>query len=133
MKHVILPLTAAAALLTGCAYGGEQTASVPLADDASIKLAGEPIKCINMSQLDHSDVIDNDTIDFHVGRKVYRNRLPSSCPSLKSEDRILIDVRTGNLCSNDVVYTLYDFGGQFQRGAPCGLGEFQPIEKVKKK
>ncbi len=135
MKTAILPLTAplvlAAALLSGCAYGDNQTASVPLADDASIKLVGKAEKCINMSQLDHSDVIDNDTIDFHVGRKIYRNRLPSSCPSLKSEDRILIENRTGSLCSMDVVYTLYDYGGSLTRGAPCGLGEFQPIEKVK--
>lgn len=130
MKPVLFPL-AAAALLAGCTYGGEQSATVPLADDASIKLVGAPIRCINMSQLDHSDVIDNDTIDFHVGRKIYRNRLTSSCPGLKNEDRILIDVHGGSLCSQDVVYTLYDFGGQFRRGAPCGLGEFQPIEKVK--
>lgn len=132
MKPVILPLAAAAALLAGCAYGGNETATVPLADDASIKLTGAPIKCVQMSQLDHSDVIDNDTIDFHVGRKVYRNRLPNSCPGLKSEDRILIENRTGSLCNHDVVFTLYDYGGQLTRGAACGLGEFQPIEKVKK-
>ena len=134
MKPVLFPLAAPvllAAMLSGCAYGGEQTAAVPLADDASIKLTGEPKKCIQMSQLDHSDVIDNDTIDFHVGRTVYRNRLRSSCPGLKSDDRILIENRTGSLCSNDVVFTLYDVAGQLQRGTPCGLGEFQPIEKVK--
>jgi Family of unknown function (DUF6491) len=138
VKHILphlSPLAAAAvmaALLTGCAYGEGQTAPLPLADDATIKLSGAPQKCIQMSQLDHSDVIDNDTIDFHVGRKVYRNRLSSSCPGLKSEDRILIENRTGSLCSLDVVYTLYDYGGQLTRGAACGLGEFQPIEKVKK-
>ena len=131
MKFAILPAAALmATLLSGCAYG-EGTSSVPLADDASIKLVGKPEKCIQMSRLDHSNVIDNDTIDFHVGRKIYRNRLPSSCPGLKSEDRILIENRTGSLCSMDVVYTLYDYGGQLTRGAACGLGEFQPIEKVK--
>ena len=133
MHKVLLPMIALAALTTGCSYGADAAKPIPLADDDSIKLAGEPQKCITMSRLDHSDVIDNNTIDFHVGRKIYRNRLTSSCPSLKSEDRILIDVRTSTLCSNDVVYTLHDFGGQLQRGAPCGLGEFQPIEKVKKK
>lgn len=131
MHKVLLPLVALAALTTGCSYGEDAAKPIPLADDATVKLTGEPQRCITMSQLDHSDVIDDYTIDFHVGRKVYRNRLPNKCSGLKSEDRILIDNRTGSLCSREVVYTLQDFGGQLTRGVPCSLGEFQPIEKVK--
>lgn len=126
---VVLPVLVA--LNTGCAYQKDASSPLPLADDASIKLIGAPVRCISMSQMDHSDVIDDDTIDFHIGRKIYRNRLQSSCPGLKRDDRILIENRTGSLCSVDVVYTLFDAGGQLQRGTPCGLGEFQQIEKVK--
>ena len=118
-------------LTTACAYE-KRADPIALADDDSITLTGKAEKCINLSTMQNSIVIDDQTIDFRVGNKLYRNRLPHNCSGLKSEDRILIENRTGSLCSVDVVYTLYDHGGQLSRGAACGLGEFQPIKKVKK-
>ncbi len=129
--HKMIFALPAAALLASC-----NTASAPepmaLADDSSIELVGAPKRCITLSSSDNTDIIDDYTIDFRDGRRLYRNRLPNACPGLKSEDRILIENRTGQLCSNDVIYTLYSFGNQLSRGAACGLGEFQEIKKLKK-
>ncbi len=133
MMKFALPLTLAslgAAILAGC-NSAPRVQPIALADDASIELVGAPKRCITLSNSDSSNIIDDNTIDFREGRRLYRNRLPNSCPGLKAEDRILIENRTGQLCSNDVVYTLYNFGNQLSRGAACGLGEFQEIKKVK--
>ena len=129
MMKFVLPLIAVA-LLAGC-NSAPRLEPIALADDASIELIGAPKRCISLSNSDSSNIIDDNTIDFRDGRRIYRNRLPNNCPGLKSEDRILIENRTGQLCSNDVVYTLYNFGNQLSRGAACGLGEFQGIKKVK--
>ncbi|AMK23726.1 hypothetical protein [Sphingobium sp. TKS] len=94
--------------------------------------AGKPVDCVQITSIRSTNVRDDRTIDFIMnGNKVYRNTLPYSCPSLGFEKRFLYKTSLSQLCSVDIITVLYEAGG-LQRGASCGLGEFQPMRKLAK-
>jgi hypothetical protein len=95
--------------------------------EALIKPAGEAVSCVNINQIRQTRVRDDSTIDFYMtGKRVYRNRLPHSCPSLGFEERFAYATSQSQLCSVDIITVLYSSPGPTQ-GASCGLGKFQPI------
>jgi hypothetical protein len=86
--------------------------------------------CININGIDHTEVVDDDTILFHMrGREIFANDLPSSCPQLRTENRFMYRVRTSQLCDVDTVTVLTDAGFGFMEGATCRLGKFAPISE----
>lgn len=88
----------------------------------------EPVRCITPSRIDRTEVIDEQTVVFHMrGKDVYVNRLPNACRSLAREKRFSYDVRTNRLCSVDTITVLEWWGTGLSRGMSCGLGEFYPI------
>ncbi len=94
--------------------------------------AGKPVGCIPVVSIRETRVRDDRTIDFVMnGRKVYRNTLPSSCPSLGFERRFTYATSLSQLCSTDIIAVLYD--APIMRGASCGLGKFQPVALAKRK
>jgi hypothetical protein len=98
---------------------------------AEYQPVGEAKDCIGLTQIRSTKVIDDRTIDFKMsGGKVYRNTLPFSCPSLGYEERFSYRTSLNQLCSVDTIRVLNDFGGRLQEGAGCGLGKFQPVQKV---
>lgn len=118
---------AALALLSGGATAGLSAKKEP----APVRAVGEPVNCVSLNQIRSTKVIDNSTIDFKMaGGKTYRNSLPSSCPGLKFEDRFSYRTSLNRLCSVDIVRVLHDYGGRLTEGAGCGLGKFQPVEKI---
>ncbi len=95
-------------------------------------LTGKAVSCIQLP-IQESRVRSDKIIDFRsYGRKWYRNELPLSCPSLRSEERFSYHTSLSQLCSVDIIHVLHSYGGQLSEGAACGLGKFQPIEIVKK-
>lgn len=89
--------------------------------------AGKPVDCLSIVQLRESRVRDDRTIDFVTGgRKVYRVTLPQSCPQLGFEQRFSYTTSLSQLCSTDIITVLIESGG-LQRGASCGMGQFQPV------
>jgi len=91
---------------------------------------GEPRSCINLNEIDHTSVIDDNTILFYQrGHDVYRNDLPHSCPQLRNEDRFMYRVTVSQLCANDTITVLQDAGFGFMQGPTCGLGKFAPISQ----
>jgi hypothetical protein len=105
------------------------------ADRNAIPIAtpvGAPVNCISSSRIRETHVHGDRTIDFIMNnRKVYRNTLPNSCPSLGFEERFLYKTQTSELCSVDIITVLQSPG--LSRGASCGLGQFQPVELEKKR
>ena len=96
--------------------------------------SGNPVDCISISQIRSSSVRDDRTIDFEVsGKKIYRNSLPNSCPTLGSEKRFSYRTSQSQLCSVDIITVLYNIGSSLQPGASCGLGTFQPMERPARK
>jgi hypothetical protein len=88
----------------------------------------EPVRCIIPSRIDRTEVIDEQTVVFHMrGRDAYINRLPNACRSLAREKRFSYDLRTNRLCSVDSITVLEWWGSGLNRGMSCGLGEFYPI------
>ena len=94
--------------------------------EAQIKPAGKPVSCVQIRNIRETRVRDDSTIDFYMlGNKVYRNRLPHSCPSLGFEEKFLYKTSLSQICNVDIITVLTDPG--ISRGASCGLGQFQPI------
>jgi len=120
MKHLVA-LIAIAAFAT-------PLAARPLnpAQEAKIHPDGKPVDCIQINRIRDTRVRDDRTIDFYmVGGKVYRNRLPQSCPELGFEERFGYKTSVNQLCSVDIITVLHS--SPPMRGASCGLGQFQPI------
>ncbi|WP_242122925.1 hypothetical protein [Sphingobium sp. Sx8-8] len=94
--------------------------------------SGKPVDCVQIVSIRTTNVRDDRTIDFIMnGNKVYRNFLPNSCPSLGFEKRFMYQTSLSQLCSVDIITVLYQAGG-LQRGPSCGLGKFQPMQKMAK-
>ncbi|WP_298395234.1 hypothetical protein [Sphingobium sp.] len=94
---------------------------------------GDPVDCVQIRSIQSTNVRDDHTIDFVMnGRKIYRNTLPNSCPSLGFEKRFSYRTSLSQLCSVDIITVLWNAGPGLQPGASCGLGQFQPMEKAAK-
>jgi hypothetical protein len=91
---------------------------------------GKAVSCVQLSNIRSTSVHGDSVIDFHMNnRKVYRNTLPYSCPSLGFEERFLYKTSIGQLCSVDIITVLQSPG--LSQGASCGLGKFQPVTLTK--
>jgi hypothetical protein len=120
----ILPPALLAAMLAMPLAAKDKPAPVATPD-------GPAVTCVTMP-IGQSVVRDDRTIDFFVGRKVYRNTLPQACPGLGSEKAFSYNTSISRLCSVDLITVLQRVGGQFMRGATCGLGPFQPVTGIKR-
>jgi hypothetical protein len=124
-KSVLVVATLAA--LAGGASAGLSAKKEP----APVRAVGEPVNCVHLRSIQSTKVIDNSTIDFKMtGGKTYRNSLPYSCSGLKSEESFSYRTSLSQLCNVDTIRVLHNYGGGLHEGAGCGLGKFQPIEKI---
>ena len=115
---ILLAATLLAVSVTGAARPKGPPAATP---------AGKPVDCVELNQIRETRVRDDQTIDFILrNSKVYRNTLPYSCPQLGFEDGFSYSTSLSRLCSVDTITVLLHLGG-IQRGATCGLGQFQPV------
>jgi hypothetical protein len=126
MRRSLLVVSTLAALTLG-ATSGMSAKKEP----APVRAVGEPVNCVSLTSIRSTNVVDNSTIDFKMaGGKTYRNSLPHSCPGLKFEDRFSYRTSQSRLCNVDIVRVLHDYGGRLTEGVGCGLGKFQPVEKI---
>ena len=101
----------------------------PPPTEPAARVVGAAENCIQSQQIRTSRVRDDRTIDFEMrGGRVYRNTLPNSCPRLGFEEAFTYNTSLTRLCSTEIIYVLDTVGGQLQRGAGCGLGQFVPVE-----
>lgn len=125
MKTSLIILTTLAAMTGGASGLSAKKEPTP------VRAVGEPVNCVSLNRIRSTDVIDDSTIDFKMaGGKTYRNSLPYSCPGLKFEDRFSYKTSISQLCSVDIIRVLNNYGGHLSEGAGCGLGKFQPVEKI---
>lgn len=134
MKRQFLFLATMAVAITGvagAAISGGSISERRAKALAAYEPVGEAVNCVTLSQVRSSKVIDDRTIDFKMaGGKVYRNTLPHSCPSLGFEERFSHRTSLNQLCSVDTIRVLQSYGSGLHEGAGCGLGKFQPMQKV---
>jgi hypothetical protein len=122
--------TAATALLlalAACAQG--ETRETPAPSPAA-EAIGEPRDCLPLTQFSNTRIRDDRTIDFigGAGNRVWRVTLPNRCSGLKSADTFTYETSLSQLCRQDIIYPLQQYGGSFQRGPGCGLAPFVPVK-----
>ena len=90
---------------------------------------GPPLTCLRLADIRESRVRSDRIIDFytHSRGRVYRVELPQACPQLGFEQRFSYATSLDRLCSTDIITVLQQTGGSLDRGASCGMGQFQPV------
>lgn len=87
----------------------------------------EPVRCVSLSRIDRTDVIDDRNIAFHMrGGDIYVNELSRACPRLDRERRFSYRTSTSQLCSMDLIRVLENSGLGIRAGIACQLGMFVP-------
>src|SRR3546814_19913810 len=80
LKSLSMALIAASAIYSS----GVMAADKDTKSD-NLRPVGEAVDCIYRPSIQHTEVRNDRTIDFHMtGSKIYRNTLPNSCPRLGS-------------------------------------------------
>ena len=137
-----LTATIAGALLLGAIPAAAQTAKADRAAatqaryDAKLakalegRVAGEPVRCIDMRSIRSSTIIDKTAIIYEVGNKLYLNRPAGGASSLDSDDVLVTKTSSSQLCDIDIV-RLIDRTNHFPTGF-VSLGEFVPYSKPAK-
>lgn len=94
------------------------------------RVAGKPVNCISLPNVQSSSVIDKTAIVYGSGSTIYVQRPRSGASSLDSNDILVTQLTTSQLCSIDTVQ-LRDRNGGFWRGF-VGLDKFVPYTKPAK-
>lgn len=90
--------------------------------------ADAPQRCIQISRIDHTKVVDNQNILFYMrGGKVYNNHLPHPCSTLSFGRAFKFATSQSQLCSVDIISVIESSTGDEIAGAKCGLGMFVPV------
>jgi hypothetical protein len=128
---IFKPLVVSALLATSfAALASPQVSARGEADLATIiagRVAGPPVDCIQQRAIDSAEVLDGTAIVYRDGSRLYVNRPDSGAESLDSDDILLTDTHSPDLCSIDVV-RLIDRTSRFEKGF-VGLGKFVPYSK----
>lgn len=93
------------------------------------RVAGKPVDCIPLRQIQSTEIFDRTAILYKVGGTWYLNRPASGANFLDRNDILLTDTHSSNLCSIDIV-RLIDQSTRFPSGS-LGLGKFVPYTKKK--
>lgn len=94
------------------------------------RVAGKPVDCISLPNVQSSSVIDKTAIVYGSGSTIYVQRPRTGASSLDSDDILVTRLTTSQLCSIDTVQ-LRDRNGGFWRGF-VGLDKFVPYTKPAK-
>ena len=92
------------------------------------RVAGKPVSCLRLSDVQGSEIIDGTAIVYHLpGARLYVNRPRGGASSLRQDDVLVTRTYGGDLCEPDAV-DLFDSLAHFQRGF-VSLGPFVPYSK----
>ena len=94
------------------------------------RVAGEPVRCIDLRSIRSSTIIDKTAIIYEVGNKLYLNRPAGGASSLDSDDVLVTKTSSSQLCDIDIV-RLIDRTNHFPTGF-VNLGKFVPYSKPAK-
>ncbi|PLW82048.1 hypothetical protein CWI75_13275 [Kineobactrum sediminis] len=84
----------------------------------------ETRQCLPMSHIDRIEVVDDQTLIFHMhGKTDYINHLPYKCHGLK-HNAILHETSLNSYCSLDIISVVDTTIGM--RMGSCPLGKFEP-------
>lgn len=90
------------------------------------RTAGKPQSCISAQASDRLQIIDETAIAYNAGDTIYVAR-PDRPQSLNTDDVLVIDRTSGQLCKQDIVRTIDRTSG-FTRDV-IFFGDFTPYRK----
>jgi len=132
--RILKPFIAASLLaLSAGAMAADKAADRAAAGEAKLakalegRVAGKPVTCIPLRNIDSSQIIDGTAILYKVGGTIYVNRPRIGAESLRWDPVLVTDTHSSQLCSIDTV-KLLDRTSHFYQGF-VGLGEFVPYSK----
>lgn len=127
-----LAAAAGAMLLAGAAADARPrlTGEEQLAKLLEGRVEGKPVNCIYLPQVQSSHVIDKTAIVYGSGNTIYVQRPKSGASTLDSNDILVTQLTTSQLCNIDVVQ-LRDRNGWFWRGF-VALDKFVPYTRAPK-
>ena len=131
--RILSALLAAAVLTAGmplsAAARDNAKAEARLAKALEGRVAGKPVDCINLRDIQSSEIIDRTAILYRTsGGRLYVNRPQIGAESLERDDILVVRTWDSRLCSIDTI-RLVDQGSRFERGF-VGLGSFVPYAKA---
>ncbi|KUR72456.1 hypothetical protein AQZ52_04165 [Novosphingobium fuchskuhlense] len=131
-QRLAIVAAASALALAGAAADAKPrlTGEEQLAKMLEGRVAGEPVNCISLPNVQSSRVIDKTAIVYGSGSTLYVQRPKSGAQSLDSDDILVTHLTSSQLCSIDTVQ-LRDRNGYFWRGF-VGLDKFVPYTKPAK-
>jgi hypothetical protein len=91
------------------------------------RVAGEPVRCLNLGKVRSSRIIEGTAIIYKAGGTLYVNRPREGVQSLDRWDSLKPPPIGSQLCSIDVVH-LYDSSAGRESGSVV-LGDFVPYRK----
>ncbi len=130
MKRIAVMTLAALAVLAAPAVQAKPkiTGEQKLAKILEGREAGEPVSYLPVYETRDVKVIDKTALVYGSGRTVYVNR-PTNPESLDSNDVLVTNLRTSQLCRMDIV-RLHDRSPGFFFTGTVGLTEFVPYRKL---
>ena len=125
-----IPITAFAIALAGCATQPpaptrSTEAQAELNKLVAGKIAGAPLTCLQHYRANDMVRIDDSTVAFKQGRRVYVNHLIGACSNLDSNFYALVTRSNGiGLCRGDIAHVQDVSTGAIV--GSCAIGDFVP-------
>jgi hypothetical protein len=93
------------------------------------KVAGKPVSCISLRDVDRSQIIGENAIIYRIStNRFYVNKPRGGCSNLRDGRTLITRIPTDRLCSGDIARVV-DLTLGFE-GAACTLGDFTPYTKA---
>ena len=130
MRKLVLSLASFAVAATAApAIAAKASPEQKLARELEGRVAGDPVRCINLRNVRSTRIIDDTAIVYDAGSTLYVTRPRGGAESLDSWDILVTKLHSSQLCSIDTVH-LHDAGSRMLSGIVF-LGDFVPYRKVK--
>lgn len=133
----VLPIVVAslAVAAAGCtaAYAGRDDHGdyqAQLAKALSGTVRGKTTECIDPQEVEGPEIVGKRTLVYRRVGTLYRNDLIGPCPSLETDSTIIMEVKSGELCRNDMFRTVEP--GETIPSQFCRLGNFTEYDPVKR-
>ncbi|OYY91979.1 MAG: hypothetical protein B7Y45_00340 [Sphingomonas sp. 28-66-16] len=94
------------------------------------RVPGKPQNCVDQSRLQGPEIVGiNDVLYRQSGRRIWRTTLRDSCPSLRGNPILVVQIYGNQLCSNDRFQAVNRMS-RASMGGYCFFGPFVPYDKA---
>ncbi|HSQ96385.1 MAG TPA: hypothetical protein VLM18_09885 [Croceibacterium sp.] len=127
LSKLIPAAVAVAALAFGVPAAANKAGEAKLAKILAGRVAGKPVRCLDINQRRNMDVVDRTALVFRDGSTLYVNR-PTGVELLTWSDVPVFKVFGDQVCQNDIVHLRDRSTGM--GGGSMTMGDFVPYRKA---